>query len=429
MKSLHVSIQERIKKAVESVIAQIDNADAELTKAIKDKEKTYLLINSSFLYREKRLVRTSQSSRRLVAEIARSGEGLCVNDVFVLDDFNIRNHYRILETIENNRVFKLEEVISQELKSLGDVIFVLTGTIIGVQPIERTVSTDLVKVLRLDPTLSDVFKFEDGVCVINNIIPIEDLFDKIGDMLGAEMQLPQDVRQAIAKAYDTLLNEVTTKVVISAGENVDVNSTILGKILYSLKKQAEEYQQLMDELLGNEDNKQVRNELLRIAYNFSTDVLPLIFLFMSICDLKPLVFWCTVDKQWDLYESFASLPWSALGRKEKIEEYRTIIAEARNHAFHHILPFETTIDVDLSNVDVRADSMLLFPSFGSKKPRGIRMKDQELVDVFSEFSRAKQRPVSTKFWKENLNVMKKATDLTRSILDTLMLLRRAQSRK
>ena len=150
----------------------------------------------------------------------------------------------------------------------------------------------------------------------------------------------------------------------------------------SLQAQKDEYANALNALRQVDDNRHAVHEVLRIAYNFSTDVLPLMSLFMSICDLKPLVFWCTVDAQWALYAAFASLPWSALGRKESLYEYQGIVSEARNHAFHHVLPFDTTIEIDLLNLDVRAEKIRLFSPFGEKHGRGLRIQDQELAMFF-----------------------------------------------
>jgi len=159
----------------------------------------------------------------------------------------------------------------------------------------------------------------------------------------------------------------------------------LGRIATSLRGKAHEYQAAVTQLQQSPEDQHILNEVLRVAYNFSTDVLPLIFLFMSICDLKPLVFWCTIDKQWQLYRAFAALPWSALGRKEKLEEYQSIISEARNSAFLHVLPFDPTLEVDVSTLDVRAEKVRLFSLYGHKQGRGVLLKDQELADVFAEF--------------------------------------------
>jgi hypothetical protein len=205
--------------------------------------------------------------------------------------------------------------------------------------------------------------------------------------------------------------------------------TILGHIVESLRLQTDEYRGALHLLRNAPDDRAAQNEVLRLAYNFSTDALPLIALFMSICDLKPLVFWCTVDKQWAPHRAFASLPWSVLGRKESMEDYRNIVAGARNSVFHHLLPFEATLEIDLRQVDVRAEAIRLFAQYGQKAGSGVRLKDQALADVLGDFSRAKQRPVSITFWQSNLSLMEKASDLALGVLDALILVHEARNSK
>jgi hypothetical protein len=57
---------------------------------------------------------------------------------------------------------------------------------------------------------------------------------------------------------------------------------------------------------------------------------------------------------------------------------------------------------------------------------GVSIRDQKLADVLAEFSRAKERPVSTAFWQANLKVMEQACDLTKEILTTLLLIHEAR---
>ena len=116
------------------------------------------------------------------------------------------------------------------------------------------------------------------------------------------------------------------------------------------------------------------------------------------------------------------MPWASLGRKEKLEEYRTIVSQARSHAFHHILPFNTTVEVDLSRLNVRAEIIRLFVPFGKKEGRGVHLKDQKLADVLAEFTRAQERPVSNTFWEANLAVMKAASKLAAEMLASLVLI-------
>jgi hypothetical protein len=77
---------------------------------------------------------------------------------------------------------------------------------------------------------------------------------------------------------------------------------------------------------------------------------------------------------------------------------------------------------------VRAEKIRLFSAFGQKQKRGIRLKDQELADVLAEFSRAKERPVSTLFWEDNLKVMETACELSEGMLDVMILIHAAKNK-
>jgi hypothetical protein len=325
-------------------------------------------------------------------------------------------------------VVPLEKAVSQELGSLGDLIFVLVGTIKGLRPSAESVGGKTVSELRLTPSQRDEFeKIEEGIYSIKKIMPVEDLLAKIDQDLLEQAGLPSSDREKIATAYDQLLDNATTDVVVPSGRKINAAGTILGQITGSLRGQTEEYSAALKALDSSPQDERALNEVLRIAYNFTTDVMPLVYLFISVCDLKPIIFWCTVDAQWSLSSAFAALPWAALGRKEKLEEYQQIVSQARNHAFHHVLPFDSTVEMDVTELDVRAEKIRLFTPFGGKHEKGVRLKDQALAELFGEFSRAKWRPVSTVFWKANLKVMEAASDLAKAILDTLILLHSANA--
>ncbi len=422
MPSPQIEIENKIQAAAKATIEQIGKTDAELLEAISHRTDLHLVINSSFLYREKRAVKTLQSQRRLVARVSMAGKRMQSDSVALTDSHALKVHYRLLAPQDIPEIVPLRDAVSQELGSVGDLIFVLIGTVKGLRPSAQSADADAVKELRLPPSLSGDFeKVDAGVYAIRKILPIEDLLARIESDLEEEGGLAAEDRRKVAKAYDALLDNATTEVVIPKGKTLRAKETTLGQIVDSLRSQTNDYRKALKALQSSGSDRQALNEVLRIAYNFSTDVLPLLFLFMSICDLKPLVFWCTVDKQWALYRAFASLPWSALGRKEKLDEYQAIVSEARNHAFHHVLPFDATVEVDLSGWDVRAEKIRLFAPFGQKQGRGVRLKDQELADVFAEFSRARQRPVSNLFWEANLGVMDTACDLSQAVLDALVL--------
>lgn len=414
-------IEKRIHIAVDAAVRHLSNSETALVEAIARDTHVHLVVNSSFLYRDKRSVKTTQSSRRLVVRLAKGAKHPKVESISIVNGVPLKAHYRFLSAKDITGLISLRDAVSQELSSIGDLVFVLIGTVRGLRPCTQMTECDLAKELRLAPELqSDLHRVSAGVYAFKRIMPIEDLLAHISRDLETEGGLSEPDRREIARAYDLLLDDAVTDVVVPTDTAVNPKETTLGKIAQSLRAKEREYTAAVENLRQAPEDQHALNEVLRIAYNFSTDVLPLIALFISICDLKPLVFWCTIDKQWALYRAFLSLPWSALGRKEKLEEYESIISEARNSAFHHVLPFDATIEVDLSNLDVRAEKIRLFSPYGKRQGRGVLLKDQQLADVFAEFSRARQRPVAAVFWEANQNVLRASCELAEGVLESLI---------
>ena len=276
----------------------------------------------------------------------------------------------------------------------------------------------------MDPSFkADFNNFGEGVYGIKTFLPIEDLLAQISGSLPESEELSDTDRHAVSDAYNRLLDAATMDVAIPVGRIPKSRDTVLGQIVAALESQKDEYALPLIALRKMPNDRRALHEVLRIAYNFATDVLPLMSLFMSICDLKPLIFWCTIDAQWSLYSAFAALPWSAVGKKESLHAYQDIVSQARNYAFHHVLPFDATVEINLLDQDVRAEKIRLFLPFGEKQDRGIRVQDQELANVLGEFSRARQRPVSIAFWQANLKVMQAACALALRMLEAIILIR------
>lgn len=420
-------IEDAIRESVSVTVHHMLSTFPDLQKEVSRYKTAYLVINSSFLHRGP--VKTLQSPKRLAIRVHITDGPPEIETIVIASGLTQKSHYKFFPEADIQELCPLEHAVADGVTSLGDLIFVLIGTVKGLRPVIEQVEGQEVMELRLDPAQSDrVSKVDAGIYAVKEFVAIEDVFDYISRSLQSQDGLSEKDRQAIARAYDALLDNATTEVVIPR-EQADSNSeaTTLGQIVRSLNHHANEYREALTELqTASDDSKNALNNVLRIAYNFSSDVLPLISLFMSICDLKPIVFWCTVEKQWALYQAFAALPWSALGRKEKLDEYQRIISEARNQAFHHVLPFDSTVEIDVSGLDVRAETVRLFAPFGSKRDRGVRLRDQDLADVLAEFSRAKQRPVSKVFWQSNQKVLEAAADLAQDILDALLMIHRAK---
>lgn len=421
-------IEQLIRDATATTIKKIGESNDAIGAAVIGRQTNFrLLLNSSFIFRDSRSLRTNQSSRRLLARLASKGRHVAVEDVLVVDDWSIRDNYKLISAQDNFDGTLLKDAVSQELRSIGDLLLVLVGRLGGLRPAVQPVNGKAVTELRLDPSLrTPIERTNEHTYSVAALLPMEDLLSKIDADLKEGGGVSAVERIKVGEAYDALLDAATADVSIPATRINDAGKTVLGKIVAAIQAQVTEYRRSLNTLVAAPEDRHSMHEVLRIAYNFSSDVVPLLFLFVSICDLKPLVFWCTMDAQWAFRAALGDLPWLALGRKEKLEEYRAVISRARDHAFHHILPFDATLEVDLSDSDVRAERIRLFSPYGTKDERGIRMKDQALAEVFAEFSRSRQRPVSLAFWRANLKVMDAASTLAERILEALVLIHEAR---
>jgi hypothetical protein len=391
MTDASTQIETKIKISADAVAQSIGATDDSVAASVVGRDtNAHLLINSSFLYRDKS-VKTNQSPRRLLVQMNASGQNVRGGTVRLADNERMTTNYKLITRQIPIGLIALDAAIEQEISSIGDLIFILVGTVKGLRPLSQPIKGDKVKELRLDPSITgNVRKVEDSIYSLRKLLPIDEVFKFIDDDLGEAAKLSADDRIAVRNGCEQLIDNAITEVSVPTAQ-VQRGETVLGKIVASMRHQTTEYNSALEALRRAPEDQKLLHEILRIAYNFSADVLPLISLLVSVCDLKPLVFWCTLKEQWALRQAFSDLPWASLGRKEKLEDYKTIVSQARSHAFHHVLPFDTTVEVDLSRLDVRAETMRLFVPFGKKEGRGVHLKDQKLADWRNSHARKNDR--------------------------------------
>lgn len=74
MSSALIQVEHRVQAATDAVVRSIADTDDAIAAAVVGRNtNAHLLINSSFLYRDKS-IKTAQSSRRLLARVVASGK-------------------------------------------------------------------------------------------------------------------------------------------------------------------------------------------------------------------------------------------------------------------------------------------------------------------------------------------------------------------
>ena len=127
-------IERRIREATNAVVESIAEADDAVAQAVVGRNRDiHLIINSSFLYRDPS-IKTKQSSRRVIAHLLAAGKRVIADHFWISDDETLRNHYKLLTHVDTSRLLSVASGLAQELTTIGDLLFVLLGTVKGIRP-------------------------------------------------------------------------------------------------------------------------------------------------------------------------------------------------------------------------------------------------------------------------------------------------------
>lgn len=198
--------------------------------------------------------------------------------------------------------------------------------------------------------------------------------------------------------------------------------SILADVVRRIDEQVKSYKRVLGIHLRKPQDSEALNELLRIAYNFADGAKALLALVVGISDLKPLLFWLTINGQSDLADRFSELPFALVGKaKPSLDRYRTVISAARNRAFHDLFAFGRPFRVQLSGEAFRAPELRLFREFRRGTP-ALEFEDRELVELLEGFTRTPESPVPVGFWDKNLAVMESVATLALAVQNALILI-------
>ena len=120
-------------------------------------------------------------------------------------------------------------------------------------------------------------------------------------------------------------------------------------------------------------------------------------------------------------ERFTELPFALVGKtKPSLEKYRSLVAGARNRAFHDLFAFGRPFRVPLKSNAFQAAALHLFREYKRAGP-ALDFKDRQLVELLQGFTRAAERPVPLGFWEQDLAVMKAVEQVAAALRNALVL--------
>ncbi len=426
------------KNTVDPIVARIRNQVSSLvqTDAFREwwhKERAGIgdcvVVNNSFLYRDKPAIKTRKSDKYLAVPVV-DGPQLNLNDVRIIsrrdDSTQIKDFVVVRKRDWDSSLHvSLYDAVREELGRLGRMIFLLIGEIEETTPVAQPCVFGSFNGVVLDPMMDRELSVEGSQVRIRSTKNPEVLWRILESVVGStvSVHLSSKDKKTFTKALDCLREKEHGVLKLPTGPVSDC--TLLDLISRSLSHQAQEYEQSLKEYQNDPSRQTEFNNMLRIAYNFDTEAGTIITLLISLCDLKPLLYWCTVFDHWRLYNAFEALPWAALSLKPSLKEYSESIRAARNSRFHHLLPIDSKLEADLEGVLLKAKKITLFDRYSRARGQtgnALDFEDKEIVELLLQFTHVEEKDVGDEFWVKNLEVIRCTADLVSSTCSALKML-------
>lgn len=379
-----------------------------------------IVINNSFLYRDKPTIKTNKSDKYLALPVIDGGV-LDLNDMQVIIRPSDSKQIKDLVVVKKKDLavsshVSLRDAVLGEMGGLGRMVFLLIGEIGETPALSVPCVCGSLRAVVLEPTLLDELAIDGDQVRIRNVVDPEALWFKLETLVNGDLSanFPVKDKKPFMKALAVLAEEQHATLRLPAGSVSD--DTLLDRIGQSLGRQADDYEDSLKAYLNDPGRQAEFNNVLRIAYNFDSEAGAIITLLISLSDLKPLLSWCTVFDHWRLYRAFEALPWGALSLKPALKDYSESIRAARNSRFHHLLPINTRLEADLEGVLLKAKKITLFGRFSPRGQTGnaLYFEDKEIIELLLQFTHVEERDVADEFWVRNLEVLRRTADLVSS---------------
>src|ERR1700674_4778382 len=282
-------IANQIRDAVGTVVKQ-----PEFSKWLKAETigEGLILLNNSFIFRQK--LKTIKSGLYLGIPV-RTALELGVSNVVVVHGITFNTDFKFVELrgMKKLQIDELPTAIDREVGRLGSIVMVLIGEVLDNVITKAPVGHSLFSEIELDPMITPALTINNKAIRINSIYDEGEIWSELKKAHGSE--LPDDLTEPLATALDHVRKHHYA-ILRLPGESAP-SRPLLNSFVDALRQNAAEYKKAWNKCKGQVDlDPGEFNDVLRIAYTFATDAVLVIRLLVSICDLKPIVRWCTVDE-------------------------------------------------------------------------------------------------------------------------------------
>lgn len=401
MSSLETVVEDEVKRLAQHKSFKAWKKEQQL------KPGGLVIVNNSFVFRD---VDTNKAEEYIALRVADTGD--LTFPPAIASGFRINLDLKYLPPTSSLPATRsLKAALADGMKHLGELVFILIGDVEDSRVLREQVNHADFDEIAWTPSLKDSVRVDGRRIEVGQVHDEDATWSSLEKHYGDSGQpVPEGLREAVGVALDKLQQSAAADLVIpKVGQSV--RSGITDQIVAVLREQMKQYGTALSRLTRSPNDSTAHNEILRLAYNFASDATGYLNLIVSVCDLKPLVLWGTVSHHYALSEAFRHLPWTRSRNKPSMKNYVETISDARNSAFHNLFPFRKSLNVQLTGSALAGAELRIFSEHGRKKDNVLSYRDKPLVDVLTVFTRARERRVTTRFWKQNLEVMAEAVGL------------------
>lgn len=375
----------------------------------------YIIFNNSFLFRED--FKTNKNPKYLACKIS-SSKIIDFSQCFVIKGISLNMPYKVI--IDNPTLSKttIIQEIRTEISKLGELVFVLIGEIIDDIQIRESINNTDIKEIILNPIQNNEIEFNGTTIAIKDYSNESLIWDTTKQHLTTlGKNVPESLSTQIKTALIKFQRHAYSKLEIP--RTIDpTKAYLIDKIIQVINEHITDYS---SNIANITTNQQAYNEILRISYNFVSDINKLLILIINICDLKPIVLWMNIHKFLKLDITFKELPFGFSNIKPSLKTYESLIKNARNKTFHQLFPFNKSLELKIDNLeDIR---LRMFSSFNNKSDNEMSYKDKKLAEILLDFTRVVEQSVDNGFWIKNQDVMTSINNLIIGVSSSLKILR------
>jgi hypothetical protein len=403
----------------DSVTASLNSAQAHphfTTKLSAAASGATVIFTNSFFARKKSATR--RSGLHLVRRRDMTG-GYGPPHSLRLDN-GIADVLKVSTTTDSFTLTALPSAVEEQLRSFGDLAFLLVGAVDGTQDTEFEIGglPNRIKSVVWRPTVTACAVETDGTFA-RLIVPTVDDEAGIVEFCRANGHCTSDDHKtALLKSLDAIRQNAVSRLELPPRGTAVPDGGFLDQIVTAMRRQMRIYDDASSGLVGAPPA-----DILRIAYNVASDALQIVQLCLAVHDLKPLVQWLTIHSSSALFDRLhALLPYST-AKKPDLELFASLVKDARNREFHNALPYVRTLESSLPSSSIRAVQVRFMSEFGRSGENRMRFEDDELLDLLFGITRAKQRPLPLTFWSDAGRVMHAMVDLVEATSSALKRIR------